>query len=230
TRAAGYAGVELFQDCTQGAFGTPQQILDQFNAESMHLIGISCGSLQERINFVTQYAACMKLAPSDYGVPYVYLDDWNESICRAALEKGIRLALHPHMYRPVQTLQEAKKRLQQYDFMHYKSMEFMPDTAHLTIAGDDPEAAVYDHFLRIRAIHVKDWNSNVGRSYQFYASGFCPLGTGGVKVKETLDVLWKRSFSGWLVIEHDTSPQPDKDISLSMQWLRENLPPTLFET
>jgi sugar phosphate isomerase/epimerase len=224
---AGYQGVELFQDIAEQAYGGPAGVCKAFRTSELTLVGVSSGSLTERVRFVTEYCALLGVPTTDANAPYVYADEGNEH-CIAAVLEGVRIGLHPHMFRPVQGMQEAAAVLREFDIEEYPHLQLLPDTAHLTIAGDDPVAVVKEYLERMAAIHVKDWIPNVGRSYQFYASGFCALGTGEVKLRPVLDVLWKRQFKGWIVVEHDYSAAPREAIKSSMAWLRTVLPPTVF--
>lgn len=234
-RSAGYSGIELFQDFTSDAYKKPnadreyavEGIMDAVLATGMTLVGVASGSLRERIAFVEQYG--LRLIQKNLGaeVPYVYVDEWNE-VCELALRRGVKLAIHPHMFRPIQTIREAEDRLDEFPIERFPNLQLMPDTAHMTIAGDNPVDVVKKHFRRIHSLHVKDWNPNVGRSYQFYASGFCDLGAGRVQVKETLDHMWKSSYRGWFVVEHDYSTTPEQTMTVSRAWLASVLPPTYF--
>ena len=224
---AGYQGVELFQDFAERSCGGPAGVYRAFEACGLTLVGVSSTSLAERIRFVREYCDLLGVSPSDPVAPYVYADEWNEC-CVDALRQGLRIGLHPHMFRPIQTMQEAAAILKEFGVERYPRLQLLPDTAHLTIAGDDPVAAVKEYLPRMGAIHVKDWIPNVGRSYQFYASGFCALGTGDVKLGSVLDVLWKRQFKGWIVVEHDYSPAPSERVKSSMDWLHSVLPPTVW--
>ena len=179
------------------------------------------------MRLLTEYCRFLNVTTNRDYAPYVYLDEWDER-CGNALSRGLRLSLHPHMFRPIQTLQEANAILARFDANRYPNLQLLPDTAHLTIAGEDPVDVVKTQFDRIGAVHIKDWSPNVGRSYQFYASGFCQLGQGEVELTAVLDVLWKRSFKGWIVVEQDYSASPYDCIVASMNWLRTKLPPTCF--
>lgn len=235
-KRAGYSGIELFQDFTQDCYKKPgidgkfavQGILDAMKSSGLTLAGVASGDLRERIAFVKEYSRCLHQDSPQVSVPYVYIDEWNET-CKSELHSGVKLAMHPHMFRPIQTIREAEQRLDQFPAESYPNLQLMPDTAHLTIAGDNPVEVVKKHFQRIQSLHVKDWNPNVGRSYQFYASGFCGLGDGQVLVRDTLDHLWKRQYRGWLVVEHDHSTTPQQTISDSRAWLEGALPPTAIQ-
>lgn len=228
---AGFRGVELFQDFMnpkyEGIDGV-RAAMKQAGEGGISLVGVAGGTLEERIDFALRYSALEGLLPSDENAPYVYVDEWNEQ-CALALRAGVRIGLHPHMFRPIQTIKEANERLRQFESC--SELQLLPDTAHLRIAGDDPVAVIKHHLPRIGAIHLKDWNPNAGRSYQFYASGFCQLGEGCVALYDCLRVLWMNEFKGWVVVEHDHSSTPADTINESMKWLRNsnNLPQYILQ-
>lgn len=219
-RAAGYEGVELFQN--PQTLGGASVIEKAFHDSGLQLVGVASGSFDERCRLVREWAEIRNLSVSHPSVPYVYVDEWRDSDLRFVdrLNEGFRIGLHPHMYKPVQTVQEAKSLLKEH-----KKLGFIPDTAHLQIAGDDPAAAIRDPELsaRLTAIHLKDWNDDVGRSFQFYARGFCELGEGDVPLQPVLQEILDSQFSGWLVVEQDSSTAPRESAALSLEWLKATL-------
>lgn len=231
-RRVGYSGLELFQDFTNNGKNTKGQGLDDavndilkaVIANNLTLIGVASGALTERIAFVELYSRMLTNTMPSVHPPYVYVDEWTPE-CVAGVNRGMRFAIHPHMYRPIQTLAEAEIHLNKYPDHACPNLSLLPDTAHLTIAGTSPLTTLKKHFKRITAIHLKDWNPNVGKSYQFYASGFCDLGEGKVHVRETLNYLWTHQYRGWIVVEHDHSGDPEITLNRSLNWIEKHLPP-----
>jgi sugar phosphate isomerase/epimerase len=217
-KTAGYTGVELFQHPRE--LGGAKPVLEEFLRFGLTLIGVTAGAFEERCEFVKEYAALLGVDVGDRKVPYIYVDEWRDEDLRFrdALNAGFRLAIHPHMYKPVQTLREAAALLDRY-----AALRFLPDTAHLTIAGDNPVEAVDAFSQRIDAIHLKDWREDVGRSYQFYGRGFCELGDGDVDLEEVLGMLLRRNFNGWLVVEQDSTQDPFSSAKRSIDWLLRRL-------
>jgi ABC-type multidrug transport system fused ATPase/permease subunit len=68
-------------------------------------------------------------------------------------------------------------------------LRFVPDTAHMTIVGDNPIDAINELFDDLIAVHLKDWTPAYGRYSQRNAQGFVSLGTGMVPLGEVLKVL-----------------------------------------
>jgi|694.fasta_scaffold51022_6 inosose dehydratase len=215
-KKAGYTGVELFQHPYRTLYG-PQRVADVFQLHGLTLVGMCGGGLVDRIRFVDEYTRVLDANPNDTRIPYVYLDEWREAECVEAMDRGVKLALHPHMFKTVQTLAEAEAYLK-----NYPRLKFLPDTAHLTIAGDDPFRAISNNSNRLAAIHIKDWRRDVGRSYQFYARGFCCLGEGDIDFTKIL--AWCHRFSGWLVVEMDFAAEPLESTKQSLDWLLHNMP------
>jgi inosose dehydratase len=226
---AGYNGVELMQD--PKVLGDPENLLKILRENHLALVGISGGALQERIKYartIREIAATEKAdtaigwgqqlytKASSVLLPYVYVDDWIEERHATLLNQtDIILALHPHMFKPVQTAEEAVTVLDAH-----QQIRFLPDTAHLVVAGDDPVSVIGSNLTRLAAVHLKDWAAEVGRSYQFYARGFVELGCGNVPVKEVVDMLKKRQYVGWLIVEQDTAANPLTSANKSREWLR----------
>lgn len=218
-KSAGYSGVELFQHPKE--LGGARAIVEAFAKSGLHLVGIATGSFGERCNLVREIASIRAVPVDDPTLPYIYVDEWRDDDHRFtdALDEGLRLGLHPHMYKPVQTMHEAERILNANP-----RLGFLPDTAHLQIAGDDPADAIRKYASRLVAVHLKAWREDVGRSYHFYARGFCELGEGNVDlVERTLDALLKVRFAGWLVVEQDLTTHPAASAVRSLEWLTRRL-------
>jgi inosose dehydratase len=92
------------------------------------------------------------------------------------------------------------------------------DTGHLLLGGGDPLAALRDWGQRINHLHLKDARRDtiaaivearapVGEIWRRQA--FCRLGTGDLEVEAVLGAIAELGYSGWLVVEQDTLPNPD---------------------
>ena len=229
-KSAGYQGAELFQHPDMFAGGN-ETVIDAFRDHGIQLIGTCAGSFREKMELVRAYCKKPAIPISDPQAPYIYMDEWYPKLAEQALDEGFRLALHPHMYMAVQTLKEADFYLEKHP-----RLLFLPDTAHLTIAGEDsPDSqgrsialvtAIRARWKRLAAVHLKDWSAEVGRSYQFYAHGFCPFGKGDVKLKEILELFWTKVFHGWIVVEQDRTGTPRQSAIESREWILKQLPPS----
>lgn len=225
-KRAGYEGVELMQD--PRVLGEPEQLVTALQDHGLTLLGFSGGSVEERIEYVRRLEKLMGDQPPSFGWgiriyknkdmtrPYVYVDEWREDHHAPLLKQtDVVLALHPHMFTTVQTATEAARVLDAHP-----ELSFLPDTAHLAIAGDDPVRAIELNFSRLAAVHLKDWTAEFGRAYPFYARGFVHLGVGTVPVKTVVGMLEKMNYVGWLVVEQDWAANPFASAEASRVWLR----------
>ena len=169
------------------------------------LVGLSGGTLRERMEYCDD-----ELRPE-----YLYVEDWEGAESQRAMNAGFVLALHPHLFKPVHRLAEAEKLLREH-----RQLRFLPDTAHLTIAGDSPAHAVSLWRERLAAVHLKDWTPIYGRSSHRYARGFVELGTGIVNFEMLFERLLLINYSGWLVIEQGKpESSPEQVIAHATKWL-----------
>lgn len=199
---AGYIGVEFAQRPDE--LGDIGQLIEMCRQRNLTILGFAGGSLVDRVNF------CRDFKPL-----YLYIKDWDDQNATYAIEKGFTLALHPHVYMHIHRLADALKLLE-----IHPEIKFLPDTAHLTIVGDDPVEAIRMTKDKIICVHLKDWTSKYGRSPFRYARGFTELGKGVVKLDDVLEELEKIEYSGWIVIEQDkTDSYPEKSIIECSGWL-----------
>ena len=226
-KEAGYKGVELMQHPKE--FGSAEQLYSHLKRFNLKLLGLTGGSILERADFIgelieieTKYLVredgpMTKIIRFGPHYPYIYIDTWDE---RQVLLVGpdLTLALHPHMFKPIQTAQEAEWLLRQYP-----SLRFLPDTAHLTIAGANLMELLENNLPRIIAVHLKDWASEFGRSYQFYSRGFgVRFGHGDVRLADTIEFLKSHKYNKWVVVEQDVADDPAEAAHLCRNWLRAN--------
>jgi hypothetical protein len=107
-------------------------------------------------------------------------------------------------------------------------LKFLPDTAHLHIAGEDPAEAIRRARGRLAGIHLKEWTGDFGRSYHRYARGFVELGRGEVDLEACVKAIRETQYDGWLIIEQDSVGVDMVDsLQKSADWLRDHalLPP-----
>ena len=233
-KAIGYDGIELWQhpDVLQREFkaNPAKELLATLEKIGLKLLGVSSGSLSEKIEFVTGLIRAEQFAnirakkarewvcysPSKRK-PYVWLDGWHQHQAQQALdnELGYTLALHPAMFKPVQTLSEAEDLLKKYP-----KLRFIPDTGHLTVAGEKLIEVLERTFDRLEAVHLKDWHAEYGRAAQFYSHGFTELGQGDVDLDSVLQYLTERGFAGWLVVDQSKADDPGESAKISRDWLR----------
>ena len=100
------------------------------------------------------------------------------------------------------------------------NLQFIPDTGHLTVAGENLVDVLNSNYDRITAVHLKDWDETAGRAMQFYSAGFTELGTGDVDLRSVMDFLQSRSYKGWLVVDQSSPERPIERACASRTWLR----------
>jgi signal transduction histidine kinase/sugar phosphate isomerase/epimerase len=208
--AIGFEGVEIAQpiECLQ--YLDAESLIKAAEDRGLELLGLAGGSLRKRAEFIKRHRRAV----------YLYCERVGDEECEA-LRQGYRLALHPHAYKKVHRFDDAKVEL-----MEHKDLEFLPDTAHSTIVGDDILASIFEFPKRLAAIHFKDWTPEYGRLSHRYAKGFKELGRGKVPPVEVLRELLRREGelgSRWIVYEQDqTQIGPEDSLRISAQWLAEN--------
>ncbi len=126
---------------------------------------------------------------------------------------GLRTTLHPHVGTHVEQRHEVEA------FLRDSDLDLCLDTGHLLIGGTDPLALARDHGARVGHVHLKDVDDSVAvrvRSEELsYMQAvqqdmYVPLGRGDVAVGEIVALLEKAGYTGWYVLEQDTSlPGPD---------------------
>ena len=212
---AGYRGVEFSQRIAN--LGEPDDLTMLLDKYQLTLIGLAGGSLKERMDF---YHRLPPHSQPEYLVVYERHPQAEE-----AIKAGFPLALHPHIFKPQHRLDEVLSYLHEQPELNY-----IPDTAILSIAGDDAVQALQKtHQLgqqcrknRIAAVHFKDWFPEYGRSVHRYARGFTELGDGNINLEAVLTELKKIDYDGWLIVEQDnTSTDPQTSAFASARWLSE---------
>lgn len=191
--ASGFRGVEIAQPVERLAVNDIEELHQVLNKHNLELLGLSGGELATRVAF------CGSVR--QFWPHYLYIDELDESAFpHQRLAEIPPLAIHPHHLRPSADQKYFRKLLEQFSEILY-----LPDTAHLALMGLCPVKEVELYFDRLAAVHLKDWTMIHGRSPHQYAKGFCPLGKGGdARIKEVLNRLSDRRWSGWLVAEVDS--------------------------
>jgi inosose dehydratase len=136
-----------------------------------------------------------------------------ERIARAVRDStGVATVFHHHAGGFVETPGEVESLL---GLCSAELLGLCLDTGHYAFGGGDPLEAVERHAERIRHVHLKDFDPEVGA--RAAASGwgyfesvrrgvFCELGRGTVPFARVLDDLGQRGYGGWLVVEQDVLP------------------------
>jgi inosose dehydratase len=130
------------------------------------------------------------------------------AVAEIAAEHGLRTTLHPHVGTHVEQRAEVER------FLADSALPLCLDTGHLLIGGTDPLALAREHTARITHVHLKDVNAAIAATVRAgeitYMQGvqaemYVPLGDGDVPVGEIVRVLEAGGYTGWYVLEQDTS-------------------------
>ena len=203
----GFQGVEFAQRPGYLGVGSVGELLEVLKQRELQFLGLAGGTLSERLEFCDRDRSRF---PN-----YLYLEDWRDEYIDLLTRREIRLAVHPHVFKSSQGLADALSLLDRYD-----DLWFLPDTAHLTIAGHDIVKAIRKTLKRIAAIHFKDWTPEFGRSSHQYARGFVELGKGTIDFDVIVKELRRLHYSGWIIVELD---RPSIDVESSArdcaEWL-----------
>jgi inosose dehydratase len=149
---------------------------------------------------------------------------------------GLELVLHPH----AGTLVDREEDIER--LLAAAPIPLCLDTGHLSIAGVDPVSIVRRHGERVAHVHLKDVDFGLAERYR---SGeltlveatqeglFRPLGQGDAAIAEVVELLERKGYERWLVLEQDTAITgeeppvgggPVLDVQASVAYLNELAP------
>lgn len=89
------------------------------------------------------------------------------------------------------------------------------DMGHYAFGGGDPVEALEKYYSRVWHVHFKDFDPRVGQdarehAYDYFKSVeegvFCELGKGAVDFRSIVNILRRKGFEGWIVVEQDVLP------------------------
>jgi inosose dehydratase len=178
------------------------------------------------------------LLDDEWSAPRALTDDeWDRMVEHLAevdamvSERGLRLALHPH----VGTLIERDEAVQR--LLATSDVGWCLDTGHLFIGGTDPVDFVRRHGERIVHVHLKDVDAKLAARVRAGELSlveatqqglFKPLGQGDARIADVLRALDEVGYERWLVLEQDTAitgPEPPDgdgpvlDVGRSIEYL-----------
>jgi inosose dehydratase len=167
------------------------------------------------------------------------LDDrqWDELASQLALvdevcsRHGLRQVLHPHVGTLVEKAEHVENVLTRSD------VSWCLDTGHMSIGGVDPVSFATDHADRVQLVHLKDVDLSLAPGVLSHEMSllegtrrglFRALGQGNVDVASVVGALEAKGYSGWYVLEQDTtieradagSANPSADVKRSIDYLR----------
>lgn len=136
-----------------------------------------------------------------------------EKVAAAVKEAyGMRTVFHHHCGGYVETPEEVARLMELTDpFL----LGLCLDMGHYAFGGGDPVVALENYYDRIWHVHFKDFDPGVGErslaeNLDYFKSVeegvFCELGKGAVDFRTIVDILKKRGYEGWIVVEQDVLP------------------------
>ena len=145
-------------------------------------------------------------------------DQWNSlatglnDLARELAPMGIKVVFHNHVGTYVETEPETARLLEETD---PALVSWCLDCGHLAYGGGDTLRALEQYGNRVGYVHIKDVDGQVlqksrenGWSFAQALKSyiFAPLGEGIARVPEVIDSLRQAGYTGWVVIEQDTTP------------------------
>jgi inosose dehydratase len=139
---------------------------------------------------------------------------FGEGIARVAercRERGYEPTLHHHTGTHIEAVWEIERALEVSD------VGLCLDTGHLVVGGGDPIVGIQTWGDRINHVHLKDARRRILEGIAaegaptdaiWQRRAFCRLGEGDVDVERVVDRIKAIGYSGWLVVEQDTLPDP----------------------
>jgi inosose dehydratase len=145
-------------------------------------------------------------------------------------EEGMRFGPHAHLGSQLQNRHEIEFIMAHTD---PKYVGFVLDTGHITMAGMDPLALARQLGHRVVEFHLKDTKPADRGGAQHVPDGvdqmkdpyFFPLGNGGVDFPALKAYLDSIRWTGFLVVELDTSPwrPPKESARMTANYIRQTL-------
>jgi inosose dehydratase len=127
--------------------------------------------------------------------------------CEQRAERhGLALAVHPHYGTAIEDVSQVARLLEISD------VGLCLDVGHLAVAGASALDVARLAGGRVRHVHLKDVDVALARRVRAGELGYHaavkeglyrPLGSGGSRIREVVELLESRGYRGWYVLEHD---------------------------
>ena len=157
-------------------------------------------------------------------------DKYCQNVQRAAdyvAQYGLVGTFHPHVDCHVQTEEEIESLLKK------TTVELCLDTGHHVYGGGEPVSFYEKHADRIPYIHIKDCDMKVKKKMEQEKWSFAKAvtenimiepGKGSIDFTKLYEVMEKKGYDGWVVVEQDLFPVKSFDVPLPIAKCgRENL-------
>lgn len=210
---AGYEGVEIFDGNLLDQ--PPAQLRRRLADAGLELVSTYSGGnfifpdvLPEELARIERVAAAAAEAGAENYVigggakraGGIQVDDYKrlgEALDKAG-EIARRAGLRPHYHPHLSTIVEGPKEVTR--IFGLTGLDFCPDTAHLAAAGGDPATQVREFAGRISLVHLK--------GLQRSPFAFTPLDAGDLDNATVSAALKEIGYSGWVMAELDSWPDP----------------------
>jgi inosose dehydratase len=204
--------VDLAKPLGREAADFLRHLLDILVAGGASVILVSDLITEERVGVVARV--------DDHPETWWNEEDWTQvrktllEVAAIAGERGIEVAIHPHVGGHVESGPEIRRLL---DLTAGDPITFCLDTGHIRIGGGDPIALLERECDRLVHVHAKDVDGQVlgrlqrGELGLFEAVGaglFSDLGTGIVDWQGLKRGLAVCGYGGWVVAEQDRLLEP----------------------
>lgn len=137
---------------------------------------------------------------------------------------GVGVALHPEIGTAVACVADLDALLEQAG-----NVGVCLDIGHLWVAGErDLPGLVRRWGSQIVHVHLKDADATIAAAVRRGALDpvsavreglWRPLGEGGVPVAAVVDALYEGGYDGWLIVEDDISPDPDRSARVGLEYV-----------
>jgi inosose dehydratase len=149
-------------------------------------------------------------------------------LARRCRELGMRIVFHNHVGTYIETESELNRLLEETD---PTLVGLCYDVGHMLYAGGDVMRVVERYGERIHYVHLKDVDLRVLERCRRERLGFrealrlgifTEFGTGGVDFKRFFAALDALDYTGWLIVEQDTTKKtPFESAKINRAYLRD---------
>ena len=175
--------------------------------------------------------------------PRLSKDDWKllitriNEISKMMIDEGMPLAYHHHMGTVIETESETKRLIESTN----DCVKLLIDTGHMLFAQGNSVKLAQDFSERLIHVHCKDIRKEVLEKslkndttfrQAFLDGAFTVPGDGCIDYKPFLQVLHKKNYNGWLVVEAEQDPakaNPFEYAKIGYNYLRKTAKECGFE-
>jgi inosose dehydratase len=217
---------EAHQPGIELALKTAKLMVNAGYTDAFIVLADENGTIKERTNNAGRITPEMGLSEEQWSI----FAQGAEKVARAVKEKyNMRTVFHHHCAGYVETPAEVDKLMELTD---PSVLGLCLDMGHYGFGGGNPVETLKKHYNRIWHVHFKDFDPAVGEEaakleldyFQSVEKGvFCELGKGCVDFKDIVNILNKKGFDGWVVVEQDVLPgmgEPKKCAANNREFIR----------